>query len=65
MYTSITRTPLRDLVLAELPAFATALVIAELLYKFRSFSLELVAFLITWFVLGWATRQLISLRSDH
>ena len=34
-----------------LPTGAAALVIAELFYKFHSFTLECVAFLATWFVL--------------
>lgn len=34
-----------------LASLAVALVIAEQLYKFRSFTLEAAAFLVTWFVL--------------
>ncbi|OGB94489.1 MAG: hypothetical protein A2Z31_08265 [candidate division NC10 bacterium RBG_16_65_8] len=30
-----------------------ALVLAELLYKFHSFTLELLAFLATWYGLSW------------
>jgi hypothetical protein len=33
------------------PVFAVAFVVASLFYKFGSFALEAVAFLITWFVL--------------
>jgi hypothetical protein len=35
---------------------AAALVIAEQLYKFRSFTLEALAFLATWYVLATVTR---------
>jgi hypothetical protein len=45
----------------EIPAFAVSLAIAELFYKFHSFSLECLAFLATWCALGgllcWALGQ--------
>jgi len=37
---------------AEAPAFVVSFAIAEFFYKFHSFSLECLAFLATWFVLG-------------
>ena len=37
----------------EAPAFVAAFVIAEVLYKFHSFTLECAAFLVTWYVLSW------------
>jgi hypothetical protein len=37
---------------AEIPALAASLVIAEVFYKFHSFTLEALAFLATWTVLG-------------
>lgn len=42
---------LRDLTLVNLVPLATAFVIAELFYKFHSFTLEAAAFLATWYVL--------------
>lgn len=36
----------------EVPAAAVALVVAELFYKFHSFTLECMAFLATWYVLS-------------
>lgn len=38
--------------LREAPALAAALVVAELFYKFHSFSLECISFLGTWYLLG-------------
>lgn len=35
----------------QLPVFALAFMIAELFYKFHSFTLECLAFLVTWYVL--------------
>lgn len=41
---------------------AVALVMAEALFKFRSFTLEAVAFLITWWVLIQAARFVLRMR---
>jgi hypothetical protein len=45
----------RAIVLEQLPVMATSFVIAELFYKFHSFTLESLAFLATWYVMD-ATR---------
>lgn len=45
----------------ELPSGAVAFVIAELFYKFHSFTLETLAFLGTWLVLSWIEKQLTGL----
>ena len=37
----------------QLPSFAVAFAVAELLYKFKSFALECAAFLVTWYILDW------------
>jgi len=54
--------PARDLVAIEGPTFAAALVIAELAFKFHSFTLECLAFLATWTVLSAVVRHLIPRR---
>ncbi len=51
MYTLIRSLPLRSLLTAQTPALAASWIIAELLYKFGSFTLELSAFFATWFVI--------------
>lgn len=56
MYSLIRALPARQLVLQQVPALAASLLIAELFYKFHSFTLECVAFLATWFVLDGVTR---------
>jgi hypothetical protein len=43
--------------------FLISFVIAELFYKFHSFTLECVAFLVTWFVLDAALHLLTERRS--
>lgn len=50
MYAILKSLTLRELALEQLPAFATALVTAELFYKFHSFTLECLAFVATWYV---------------
>jgi hypothetical protein len=58
MYRSIKNQGLKTFLLQEAPYGLTALVIAELFYKFKSFSLECAAFLLTWFVLGFLANQI-------
>jgi hypothetical protein len=52
MYSLVRNSGAREVSLIELPSLAAAVVIAELFYKFHSFSLECLAFLATWFVLS-------------
>lgn len=49
MYTLLHSLPLSRIALEQLPAAAGALFVAEIFYKFRSFSLECLAFLATWY----------------
>lgn len=55
MYTLMRSIPSSRLVREQLPALLAAFLIAEAFYKFRSFTLECLAFLATWFVLDAAT----------
>ncbi|MBA2350850.1 MAG: hypothetical protein ACR2FI_02805 [Burkholderiales bacterium] len=57
MYTLIREIPRMRLLREQLPALAGALLIAEMFYKFHSFTLECVAFLATWFVLDWLVNR--------
>jgi hypothetical protein len=47
----------------ELAPFVVAFVIAELFYKFRSFALECIAFLITWAILSYIQSLVVNRRS--
>jgi hypothetical protein len=51
MYTLLRSLSWRQLLAEQLPSLATAWLVAELFYKFKSFTLECAAFLATWFVL--------------
>ena len=50
MYMLLRSLSVRELLIGQLPALTIAWLIAELFYKFHSFSLECAAFLATWFV---------------
>lgn len=54
MYTFIRLIPLPHLLSKQLPVLVGAFLIAELFYKFHSFTLECMAFLATWYVLDGA-----------
>ena len=51
MYTLMNSIPLRQMLLEQAPIIVISLIIAELFYKFHSFTLECIAFLATWYVL--------------
>lgn len=51
MFTLFRLLPLRRILSEQIPALAVAWLIAELFYKFHSFTLECAAFLGTWFFL--------------
>jgi hypothetical protein len=51
MFTLFRSVPLSTLLAIQAPAFVISFLIAELFYKFKSFSLECLAFLVTWFVI--------------
>jgi hypothetical protein len=44
--------------LSEVPAFGVSLIISETVFKFGSFTLETIAFLSTWYVLGLLVNKL-------
>jgi hypothetical protein len=52
MYTLVQHLRSRQSLLVEVPALALSIVIAEVFYKFRSFTLECLCFLATWFALS-------------
>jgi hypothetical protein len=59
MFTLIRSLPARQLLLEQVPAFTISFIIAELFYKFHSFTLECGAFLATWFVLDAIIQRLV------
>ncbi len=51
MYTLARSIGFRQVLLEQVTALGTSLIIAEMFYKFHSFTLECLAFLGTWYVL--------------
>ena len=49
MHKFIQSMSVRELLIEQVPALAVAILIAELFYKFHSFTLECLAFLVTWY----------------
>ena len=58
MYSLLRSQSFKGLIATQLPSFGLAFLIAELFYKFKSFALECLAFLVTWYVLDWAWSRL-------
>ena len=59
MYSLIKSMTLRNLLVEQLPVLLLSMIIAEIFYKFHSFTLETVAFLATWFVLDWIVQAVL------
>lgn len=57
MYTLIRHAGLRQSLQHEAPSLGLSMIVAELFYKFHSFTLECGAFLVTWFVVSWVARR--------
>ena len=65
MYTLLRSLPLSTLLSTQAPTLFASFVIAELFYKFHSFTLECLAFLATWFVLDAAATTVRNLWVDR
>lgn len=57
MYQMLKSHGIRQALTQELPAAAVAMLAAETLYKFHSFTLECLAFLITWAIMSFGLAQ--------
>lgn len=51
MYALLRSLSLNQLLIQQIPVLIVCILIAEAFYKFRSFTLECIAFLITWYVI--------------
>ena len=61
MYQLVRELPIRQLLARQLPVIVSSFAIAEVFYKFHSFTLECGAFLGTWFVLDAAVQAVLTL----
>jgi hypothetical protein len=59
MYTLLRLLPVKQLAYEQLPALTFAWIIAELFFKFHSFTLECAAFLATWFALDALVQRVV------
>ena len=59
MYMLIQNLGLREWLVRQSPVIMGALAIAEIFYKFGSFLLEAIAFLVTWFFLDAVTEFIL------
>lgn len=63
MYTLFKTLTVKQLVYEQAPTLVIAWIVAELFYKFHSFTLECAAFLATWFILDvivqWFVRPFV------
>jgi len=58
MYTFLKKSDLGKSAAVELPSFGIAMITAEFLYKFGSFILECIAFMITWYITSFVIDKL-------
>jgi hypothetical protein len=59
MYQVLRGRSLRAILTDALPPLVLALLIAELFFKWRSFTLECAGFLATWFILDWVWAKML------
>ena len=59
MYSLISENSPRHILEREFVPFLAALVIAQLFFKWGSFALELVGFVVLWFILGLIADRLL------
>lgn len=59
MYSLMRSMSLRSLLVEQLPVLLLSMIIAEVFYKFRSFTLETIAFLATWFVIDFVVQRVL------
>jgi hypothetical protein len=58
MLSLLRKMTVRELLVAEGPSLAVSMAVAEFFYKFHSFTLECLAFLVTWCVVSALVRAL-------
>jgi hypothetical protein len=56
---------LREIFIEQVPALGLSILIAELFYKFHSFTLECLAFLVTWYLMDLVIGTLSKLIGGH
>ena len=65
MFSLIKAIGLKKLLATEAPAFLLSLILAETVYKFGSFILECLAFLVTWGIVSYLVNGVLAMRKNH
>ncbi|HXB93611.1 MAG TPA: hypothetical protein VNU70_00590 [Puia sp.] len=60
MYTLLNRLGWSGFLAREAPALLLSWILAEVFYKFGSFTLETGAFLVTWYITGFALHKVFA-----
>lgn len=63
MHKFIKSMSVRELFIEQVPAVVVSIIIAELFYKFHSFTLECLAFLATWYLIDFVINVVFKLVS--
>jgi len=64
LYSLLQNFSMRKILSEHLPSLVVAFVIAEFFYKFKSFSLEALAFLATWFVIDYVFQLILRKKNN-
>lgn len=59
MYSLFSSFALKEVITEHVPVLAVSVVIAELFFKFHSFTLECLAFLGTWYIMDLVMQKII------
>jgi hypothetical protein len=63
MFSYVRQAGIPTVLAQEGPALVASFVIAEVFYKFHSFTLECAAFLVTWYALSWLQSLIVGPRA--
>jgi len=61
MYSALKNLGIKTFIIREAPFAVTAGILAEIFFKFGSFTFELLAFLSIWTILSWAAQNLLKM----
>lgn len=59
MHKLIASMTIREFLVQQVPGITLSIIIAELFYKFHSFTLECLAFMVTWYVIDLVCNMVI------
>lgn len=63
MHSLVKKSGYKNFIFTEMPSLTLAVFLSEALYKFGSFALECLAFLITWYLISFSFNVIITYRN--